>query len=459
MSALLLSALITQSYYTPPPPAVPHGRPTIGLADDPSCVDDDATAIAKSGHNCSELAKAGRCTSDKIKDVCKKSCNNCPHDTFPPRKPINPSAFTVPADVACEITPDGNFTHRTSPTGYFFNIPPDAKKNGVVFVFHGGGGDEYTMLGKVPSVRMAAKHLLTDMKLGVVSPASGGSGSGDNGWNGVMCDGREKGAKPRAENPDIQNLLQIVADLKADGHMDDDTPIVTWGFSNGCNPALEMRTCGPSQVKLAMCGGTVSQMWYGVGGITGESTVVTTGVDNTTTTPIFLHIGKQDNFKSLPDAWTSDWNKTHRADIPNGFSPSAGAISKIYYQEQAFSWLQGPEQDVQQCENEPYYLVAENFRQVCGTTSDQHQTLFDYFKAHGYIDDKGLVQTMGPYDPAKGVNKTVVNAAMAAAGMGSDQTTEKLVDGVLRDAYAGHVPSLRCWPDQAAFIRKVLGLR
>ena len=98
-----------------------------------------------------------------------------------------------------------------------------------------------------------------------------------------------------------------------------------------------MRTCGPSQVKLAMCGGTVSQMWYGVGGITGESTVVTTGVDNTTTTPIFLHIGKQDNFKSLPDAWTSDWNKTHRADIPNGFSPSAGAISKIYYQEQAFS--------------------------------------------------------------------------------------------------------------------------
>ena len=66
---------------------------------------------------------------------------------------------------------------------------------------------------------------------------------------------------------------------------------------------------------------------------------------------------------------------------------------------------------------------------------------------------------MGPYDPAKGVNKTVVNAAMAAAGMGSDQTTEKLVDGVLRDAYAGHVPALRCWPDQSAFIRKVLGLR
>ena len=194
-----------------------------------------------------------------MKVVCPKSCNDC---KLPPRKPITPSPFTIPSDVACDLTA-ANFTHKTiaggAPTNYNVNIPTAAKTRGVVFAFHGGGGDEYTFIDKVVPARMGIKHLLVDLGLGVVLPASARQPHG--GWEPIMCDGRAKGANPRPENKDIANILQIIKDLKADGSIDDDTPLVTWGFSNGCNPALDLRTCGPSQIKLAMCGGTISDDW------------------------------------------------------------------------------------------------------------------------------------------------------------------------------------------------------
>ena len=168
------------------------------------------------------------------------------------------------------------------------------------------------------------------------------------------------------------------------------------------------------------------------------------GVDNTTQTPVYLHIGTQDNYKQLPG--------------PAAQAMNTSILSKIHYQELAFSYLQSAGIESIQCENEPYWLVADDFKEVCNTTADQHAGLFTFFQQHGYLDAKGLPKTINPFEPAKGVNKTILEEALAAVGLPSDKATAGLVDGTIRDAYAGHDPSLRCWTQQSAFIRKVLGL-
>ena len=152
----------------------------------------------------------------------------------------------------------------------------------------------------------------------------------------------------------------------------------------------------------------------------------------------------RDNYKQLPG--------------PAADKMNASIISKIHYQELAFSYLQSAGIESIHCENEPYYLVPDDFKEACNTTSDQHAGLFSFFQQHGYIDDKGLPKTIGPFEPAKGVNKTILMEALAAVGLPGDKTHANLIDGVIRDAYAGHDPSLRCWPQQSAFIKKVLGL-
>ena len=41
--------------------------------------------------------------------------------------------------------------------------------------------------------------------------------------------------------------------------------------------------------------------------------------------------------------------------------------------------------------------------------------LYSFFQSKGYIDQKGLVQTISPFDPAKGIDKSVLMEALEYA--------------------------------------------
>lgn len=64
---------------------------------------------------------------------------------------------------------------------------------------------------------------------------------------------------------------------------------------------------------------------------------------------------------------------------------------------------------------------------------------------------RGLVQTINAFVP-------LTAATSAGISLPYDKTALVLVDGVARDAYAGHDASFRCWSRQAAFICDILGL-
>lgn len=138
-----------------------------------------------------------------------------------------------------------------------------------------------SLIGHVHS-RITADRVMR-LGLGVVFPQSTMPQ-----WSVSMCKGP---GEPDTSNADLANINKLVADLKEKGLISAERPIATWGFSSGCDPTLDLRSCSAfrAQQKAAFCGGHLPRAWK-----LGPA-------DTTTRIPVYLHIGANGIYGKMPD--------------------------------------------------------------------------------------------------------------------------------------------------------------
>lgn len=277
---------------------------------------------------------------------------------------------------------------------------------------HGGGGD-YTQLVKHAFGRAAMGQVLA-AGFGIISPSSAVHGS----WHGQACSAPGQ-VKP--EDPDMKPVLYtLLGELTSQGLIDSTTPIVPWGFSNGCNPSLDLRTCGPSQIAASVCGGTKSKSWY------------LSGTDVTTSKPVNLHIGVHDTDKTLP----------------NGTQ-----INKVEQQAWSFNDLTAAGIPAERCMNEVFALSLAAF-QGGPITDDDASKLWTWLTGAGaWVDSEGFV-----VKNTEAFKKTDIMQMFTSAGVhGASVDMALFLQDVLRESYAGHALALGCIPSQVQWIKKQLG--
>ena len=129
----------------------------------------------------------------------------------------------------CEIQPVGHplATNSSSVNGSGFLYTKNVKAKGLVLMFHGKGGAKETVFEeRVESVLIAQAALLRGYAVVALDSVShlGSDDSDEYKWNETKT----------IENPDIQNVIQMIAMLRGElGAVPHDAPIFVIGFSNG----------------------------------------------------------------------------------------------------------------------------------------------------------------------------------------------------------------------------------
>ena len=138
-------------------------------------------------------------------------------------------------------------TRTVKTAGFYAHFPANpADLKGVIYFFHGGGGDKDTWVGK----NVEAGSLVSDAVLqgyGVVIPES--LDRETKGW--YWSDNWHHAASPSLSQYDDENLIRVInKSLIERGRYIPSTPIYLAGASNGCRMAQAMGS------RLLVAGGT-----------------------------------------------------------------------------------------------------------------------------------------------------------------------------------------------------------
>lgn len=419
-----------------------------------ACADDLAKVCGSTrgqGSACAQCVRAHasalqNCTAKDVKAFCESGPAPGPRPPAPPPAPTPPPGppsppgpppgpgptFPVVNSITVEHTGRANLTETvhldfsascniteayfdfgSDPMDHYYHIPPSAKKAGLMIFFHGGGGDCHQLIDHVHS-RITADHVMR-LGLGVVFPSAL-----KGNWASNMCKGP---GEPDPSVEDLANVNKLVADMTEKGLISADTPIATWGFSSGCSPSLDVRSCSDFRArhKAALAGGSMSQAWY------------SGPVDTETRTPVYLHIGVHDT----------------TAKFPNGTK-----INKVERQEQAFRDLAAANVTAERCVPQPYALTQDTLGGVCTWSPANRATMWQWLLTNKWIDSSGAVLDTEHHNPMD------VLAAITAAGVpgGGDTLTPEAtqLNDILRMGNSGHAFALGCMEHEMAFIQAAM---